>query len=91
MKIIDITKKVQQRKKEKLANCSHKFWGEEEGFEYCLDCNIVFPCQDNECEHFDCAEIQIEKGLRIDFPEYATLTITDSVGRVIFDNVFEEE
>jgi hypothetical protein len=96
--IRDVTKEARRALRSKRTGCPHQHddrcWREKgrgkNVFVECTLCGTRFPCADNECEHFDCAEIQIENGARIDFPDHATVTITDKAGRIVYDNMFDE-
>lgn len=54
--------------------------------EVCTKCDETFPCRDVDCDHFDCAELQIDMGLRKRFPNHSTLLYSSANGRVLFDN-----
>lgn len=75
-----------------MGECKHR-WEEvtkrKRTFWRCRDCRDIFPCK-HECTHFDCAEVKVERGELIDFPDYITVKVTTNAGDVIFDNIFEE-
>ena len=91
--IRDVTKEARRKLRQRRSSCEH-YW-EEHGrrknqYERCSYCGARFPCADNDCEHFDCAQIQIKRGLRVDWPDHSTITISeDNEVAVLFDNTEE--
>lgn len=92
MQIRNVAVEIRARR----ASCEHrtnpKLWTikgrASAAHEVCSKCGERFPCARNDCEHFDCAERQIDLGLRIDFPP-GPVRYLDRNGTVIHDGILE--